>query len=134
MTSRRSSRGAGGGRGRRRSISSLVAASFSMIGIRVGGDIRLRLVVVVVGDEILHGVVGEKLPELLAQLGRQGLVVVGQHQRGALHLLDDLGHGVGLAGAGDAQQHLLLQAVLQPLRQRSMAWGWSPEGCIQKQL
>ena len=84
-------------------------------GIRVG-DVRLRLIVVVVGDEVLHGVFREELPELLAQLGRQRLVV-GQHQRGALHLLDDLGHGVGLAAAGDAQQHLLTQAVLQSLRQ-----------------
>ena len=80
------------------------------------GDIRLRLVVVVVGHEILHGVVGEELPELLAQLGGQRLVV-GQHQRGAVDLLDDLGHGVGLSGAGDALEHLLPQTVFQPLRQ-----------------
>ena len=84
-------------------------------GIRVG-DVRLRLIVVVVGDEVLHGVFREELPELLAQLGRQRLVV-GQHQRGAVHLFDDLGHGVRLAGAGDALEHLLPQAVLQPLRQ-----------------
>ena len=80
------------------------------------GDIGLRLVVVVVGDEVLHRVVGEELLELGAQLGRQSLVV-GQHQGGALDLLDDLGHGKGLAGAGDAQQHLLLQSVLDALRQ-----------------
>ena len=80
------------------------------------GDVGLGLVVVVIADEILHGVVGEELPELLAKLGRQRLIV-GQHQRGALHLLDDLGHGVGLAGAGDAQQHLLPQAVFDALGQ-----------------
>ena len=33
------------------------------------GDIGLRLVIVVVGHEVLHRVVGEKLPELGAQLG-----------------------------------------------------------------
>ena len=66
-------------------------------GIRVG-DIRLRLVVVVVGDEIFHGVVREELPELLAQLGCQGLVV-GQHQGGPLDPFDDLGHGIGLAAS-----------------------------------
>ena len=60
------------------------------------GDVGLRLVVVVVTHEILHRVVGEKFPELSAQLGGQGLVV-GQHQGGALDLLDDLGHGEGLA-------------------------------------
>ena len=75
------------------------------IGIGVG-NIGLRLVIVVVGDEILHGVIGEKLLELGAQLGRQGLIV-GQHQGGTLDGLDGLGHGKGLAGAGDAQQRLL---------------------------
>ena len=85
------------------------------IGVGVG-DIRLRLIVVVVGDEVLHGVVGKELLELGAQLGRQGLVV-GQDQSGPLDLFDDLGHGEGLAGAGDAQQHLLLQSVLDPRRQ-----------------
>ena len=79
-------------------------------------DIGLRLVVVVIGHEVLHRVVGEELLELLAQLGRQGLVV-GQHQGGPLDGLDDLGHGEGLAGAGDTQQHLLVQAVLHALGQ-----------------
>ena len=86
------------------------------IGVGVG-DIGLWLVVIVIGHEILHRVVGEKLLELGTQLGGQGLVV-GQHQGGALDALDDLGHGEGLAGAGDAQQHLLLQPVLNALRQR----------------
>ena len=84
-------------------------------GIRVG-NVRLRLVVVVVGDEILHRILRKKLPELLAQLGRQRLVV-GQHQGGPLDLFDDLGHSVGLAAAGNAQQHLLAQPRLQPRRQ-----------------
>ena len=64
-------------------------------GIRVG-NVGLRLVVVVVGDKVLHGVVGEELLELGTQLGGQYLVV-GQHQGGSLHRLDDLGHGEGLA-------------------------------------
>jgi hypothetical protein len=122
MTSRRSSREKVA-EWRRRSISSLMAAVLFDIGVRVG-DVRLRLVVVVVGDEIFHGVVGEKLLELAAQLGGQRLVV-GQHQRGALHLLDDLGHGIGLAGAGDAQQHLLGQAVFNAL---TPAFRWPPAG------
>ena len=42
---------------------------------------------------------------------------MGQHQSGPLDLFDDLGHGVGLAAAGDAQQHLLAQTALQTLRQ-----------------
>ena len=84
-------------------------------GVRVG-DVGLRLIVVVVGDEILHRVVGEELPELGAQLGGQRLVV-GQHQGGALDLLDDLGHGEGLARAGDAQEGLLVQTHLNAVGQ-----------------
>ena len=80
------------------------------------GDIGLGLVVVVVGDEIFHRVVGEKLLELGAQLGSQGLIV-GQHQGGPLDLLNDLGHGKGLARTGDAQQGLLVQAHLDTLGQ-----------------
>jgi hypothetical protein len=39
-----------------------------------GGDVGLGLVVVVVADEVLDGVVGEELPELVGQLGGEGLV------------------------------------------------------------
>ena len=98
------------------------------IGVRMG-DIRLWLVVVVVGDEVLHRVVGEELLELGTQLGGQGLVV-GQHQRGPLDGLDDLGHGEGLAGAGDAQQHLLLQPVLDALRQLGDGLGLVAGGLV----
>ena len=58
-------------------------------GVRVG-DIGLRLIVVVVGHEVFHGVFREEGPELLTQLGCQGFVV-GQHQGGPLDLFDDLG-------------------------------------------
>ena len=98
------------------------------IGVRVG-DIGLRLVVVVVGDEVLHRVVGEELLELGAQLGGQGLVV-GQHQGGPLDLFDDLGHGEGLAGPGDAQQDLLLEPVLDALRQSGDGLRLVPGGLI----
>ena len=50
---------------------------------------------------------GEELLELVIELGGEGLVV-GQDEGGAVGLLDDLGHGEGLAGAGDAEQHLVL--------------------------
>ena len=55
---------------------------------------------------------------------------MGQHQRGPLHLLDDLGHGKGLAGSGNAQQHLLLQPVLDALRQRGNGLRLVPGGLI----
>ena len=106
----------GAGGGEPQAVNLLVSGGvLGNIGVGVG-DISLGLVVVIVADEVFHGVVGEELLELRAELGRQGLVV-GQHESGPLDLLDDLGHGEGLAGTGDAQQHLLLQAIFDALRQ-----------------
>ncbi len=76
-------------------------------------DIGLGLVVVVIGDEIFDRVVGEKALHLAVQLGRQGLVGR-QHQGRALQFGDDVGHGEGLARAGDAEQHLIALVRLQP--------------------
>ena len=81
-----------------------------------GGHVRFRLVVVVVADEVLDGVVGEEAPELLVELRGQRLVVR-HHQRGPVHAGDDLRHGEGLARAGDAEQHLVLVAAVQPVDQ-----------------
>ena len=39
------------------------------------------------------------------------------HQRGTVHRLDDLGHGVGLARAGDPEQNLMLLAVVDAAQQ-----------------
>ncbi len=69
-------------------------------------DVRLRLVVVVVGDEILDRIVREERLELAVELRRQRLVRR-QHQRRALRRLDHLRRRVGLARAGDAEQHLV---------------------------
>ncbi len=76
-------------------------------------NIGLRLVIVVIRDEILDGVVGKEGPELGIELGRQCLVM-GQDQGRTLGLLDDLGHGEGLARAGDPQKHLVVLARLHP--------------------
>ena len=83
------------------------------IGIRMC-DIRFRLIVIVVADEILHGVVRKKLLELGAQLCCQRLVMR-QHQRRPLQLFDHLRHGVGLSASGDPEQGLLLQPQGKPL-------------------
>ncbi len=48
-----------------------------------GGDVGFGLVVVVVGDEVLDGVGGEELLELVIELGGEGLVV-GEDERGAV--------------------------------------------------
>ena len=74
-----------------------------------GGNVGFGLVVVVVGDEVLDGVGGEELLELVIELRGEGFVV-GEDERGAVELGDDLGHGEGLAGAGDAEEGLILFA------------------------
>jgi hypothetical protein len=80
--------------------------------VRVGRrDVGLRLVVVVVADEVLDGVFWEKAAELLEELGGERLVVH-HHQRGAVHAGDGLRHREGLARAGDAEQHLVLVAAV----------------------
>ena len=55
---------------------------FLDIGVR-RRQVGLRLVVIVVGDEILHGILGEEILKLPVQLRREGLVVA-QHQRRTL--------------------------------------------------
>ena len=89
----------------------------SLLDIGVGArDVGLRLVVVVIGDEILDRVVGKEAPELAVELGGQRLVGR-EDQRRALGLLDHLGHGEGLARAGDAEQHLDAVVALHALDQ-----------------
>ena len=56
--------------------------------------VGFRLVIIVVGDEVLHRVIRKELTELAIQLGRQGLVV-GHDDGRPLHLLDDIGNGEG---------------------------------------
>ncbi len=53
---------------------------------------------------------GKEALEFVIELGRQGLVMR-HHHRGPVGLLDHLGHGVGLARAGDSEQNLVLLAV-----------------------
>ena len=69
-----------------------------------------------VADEVLHRIVGEKRAELGTQLCRQRFVVR-QHQRGAVALGNDVGHGKGFAAAGHAQQGLAAVTPLHPLHQ-----------------
>ena len=73
-------------------------------------DVGLGLVVVVVGDEVLDRVAREQLPQLVGELGGQGLVGL-QHQQRPLHLLGDPGHRGRLAGAGGAEEHDVLRAA-----------------------
>ena len=70
---------------------------------RVGArHIGFRLVIVVIGHEVFHGIVRKKVADFAKQLRGQGLVW-GQDQSRAAGLSDDVGHGEGLAGTGDPQ-------------------------------
>ncbi|CCX41509.1 unknown [Clostridium sp. CAG:1024] len=79
------------------------------VGVR-RGDICLRLVIVVIRNEVLHSGIRKKLLELGAELCGERLVVR-DDERGLLHALDDLRHGEGLAAAGHAEQHLRFVAA-----------------------
>ena len=100
---------------RMRSISSLMEEVLLDIGVGAR-DIGFRLVIVVIGDEILHRVVGKEALELAVELRRQRLVR-SQDQGRPLRRLDHLGHGEGLARAGDAEQHLGALVAVRALDQ-----------------
>ena len=108
-------------------VDRLVHRAF-LLDVGVGArNIGLGLVVVVVGDEILDRVVGKEALEFAIELRGEDLVG-GEDQRGALQLLDHLGHGEGLAAAGDAEQHLGRLAAAMPSTSSAIAVGWSPAG------
>ena len=89
-----------------------------LLDVRVGRrQVRLGLVVVVVGDEVLDPVLREELPELTRQLRREALVGR-QHDRWPVHLRDCGRDRERLPGPGDPEQGLELVAAVQPLRER----------------
>src|SRR3989338_8216436 len=109
-----------GEQGGRRRVAELVylvvhQRFFADIGIR-GRQIRFRLVIIVIGNEIMHRVLGEKLPELVRELGGQGLIVRDDQGR-SLERLDDVRDGEGLAGAGDPQKGLVAKSAGKPVRE-----------------
>ena len=88
-----------------------------LLDVRVRGrDVGLGLVVVVVADEVLDRRARQQLAELVAELGRERLVVR-DDQRRAFRLGDHARHGEGLARAGDAEERLEALAAPQALRQ-----------------
>ncbi len=83
------------------------------IGLR---DIGFRLVVVVVGDEVMDGRIREELLEFPVELGGEGLVMRNDERR-LVELRDDIGHRERLARAGDAEQCLLVKAGFESVDQ-----------------
>ena len=81
-----------------------------------GRDIGFGLVVVVVGYEIFYSIVWEKTAHLGADLAGQCLVGL-QDQRGAIAPGNDISHGKGFAGTGNAQQGLGIVPLIDALYQ-----------------
>ncbi len=77
------------------------------------GNVRFRLVIIVVADEIFDRILREEPLELMVELRGQCLIV-GQDQGRPVRLLDDLGHRKGFSRARHAQQHLMFVAGFQP--------------------
>src|SRR5450759_550201 len=96
-----------------RSLSIFLVPAGVLLDVRVRTrEVRLRLVVVEVGDEVLDGVVGEEVAKLGVELGCQRLVV-GKHERGSLVAGDHACDRERLARAGRPKKRL----VAQPARQ-----------------
>ena len=85
-------------------------------------NVGLRLVVVIVGDEIDYGVIGKELAHLACNLSCECLV--GLHdERRLVDGLNRLGHGVGLAGARNTKEGLVTKAILNALRELGYGLG-----------
>jgi hypothetical protein len=80
------------------------------------GHVGLGLVVVVVRNEVLDRVLREELAELGIELRGERLVG-GENERRTPEAGDDVGHRVGLARAGDAEQRLESEPVADALRE-----------------
>ena len=70
------------------------------------------MIVVVVGNKILDRILRKELPELLIELRRERFIV-SHHKHGAVHALYDLRHCEGLTAAGYAEQHLMLDSLVE---------------------
>ena len=81
------------------------------------GNVRFRLIIVVIRYKKLHTVFGKKLPKFVAELSRQSLVVR-YDQRRPLHVSDNVCHSEGFSRTRNAQQNLCPQSVVKPFRQR----------------
>ena len=93
------------------------------------GEVGFRLIVVVVRDEVLHGVIGEIAHHFLVQLASKGLVVA-HDECGDVELFNHVSHGERLAAARHAEQHAPLLAIFQ-LRNQFFNCFWLVTGRIE---
>ena len=87
-----------------------------------GGNVGFGLIVVVVGNVVFHGIVGEECLELLVELCRQRLVVT-KHQGGTTHLGNDVGNGERFARTGHAEQGLAFLPSAKSFHQLADGFG-----------
>src|SRR5262249_29854051 len=80
------------------------------------GDVRLWLVVVVVADEILHGIVRKESRKFAIELRCQSLIG-GEDQGGLLHPRDHRSHGIGLPRPCHTKQGLMFDPACDTLDQ-----------------
>ncbi len=100
--------------GRQSHLFDLLIDGGILLNIGIGGrHIGLRLIIVIVGNKVFHSILREQFPHLTVQLRRQGLVRC-QHEGRTPRMLDNIGNGKGLARAGNPEQHLGGQALIQP--------------------
>ena len=95
----------------------------------LAGDISLRLIVIVIGNEILYRVIGKELSELTAKLSRKSFVVC-QNKRGTIQPRNNVCHSKGLARTCNAKKGLHSLALLDTLNQRFYSLGLISRGRI----
>ena len=77
-----------------------------------GGNIGLRLIVVVIADKILDRVIGKKGLELIIELGRQRFI--GRNHKGRHgQRRNDIGHCECFTRSGDTQENMMLGPFFQ---------------------
>ena len=79
-------------------------------------QIRFRLVVIVVTDEVADGILGEQFAKLVIKLRRQRFVRRHDKRR-LVDPSNHIGHRKRLTGTGDAEQHLVPPIGIQSLDQ-----------------
>ena len=97
-------------------------------GIR-GRQVGLRLVVVVVGDEIFDRVFGKEILELSVELRREGLVMA-QYESRFVDLGDDVGGREGLARTRHAQQRVVFRSAADRIDELRDRFGLVARGLV----
>ena len=88
---------------------------FFDIGIGLG-YVGFWLIIVIVGNEVFHRVIGEQFAQFRRHLGSQSLIGL-HYQSGTLYLLYQPGGGRRFSGPGCPQQNDVFFPIVNPLRE-----------------